>query len=97
MIDVSDRETPSARWGKARKHIDQRARVRSPTACDQHVLAGNDHAAPVDSGRDRAPYPGHRGGALTRRQGVKGRVRGGGSWIRTRDIPGMNRLLYHLS
>jgi len=22
---------------------------------------------------------------------------GGGSWIRTRDIPGMNRLLYHLS
>jgi hypothetical protein len=97
VIDVRDRETPSTRWGEARKHIEERARVGSPAARDQHVFAGNDDPAPVDSGGNRATDPSHRGGALTRRQGARCCVRGGGSWIRTRDIPGMNRLLYHLS
>ncbi len=36
----------------------------------------------------------HRGDALRRRQPVRRR---GGTWIRTRDIPGMSRVLYHLS
>ena len=56
-----------------------------------------DDTATIHRRRDRTSHARHGGRALTRRQWGERSPSGGGSWIRTRDIPGMNRLLYHLS
>ena len=97
MVDVNGGESPSPRWREAGERIEQCRRVGSSAARDEHVLAGDDHPAAVNRRRNRTPHPRNRCGALTRREAARGCWSGGGSWIRTRDIPGMNRLLYHLS
>jgi hypothetical protein len=97
VVDMRDGQAPCTRRRQPCERIEQGRGVRSSTAGDQHVLAGGDDPSPVRSGRDRPPHPRHRGCTLAWRQRAAVAGRGGGSWIRTRDIPGMNRVLYHLS
>lgn len=96
VIHVRHRETPAAWRGEPRHRVEERRRVRAAAAGDQDRLTGEQHTPPVGGGGDRAADPRHRGTALGRLEGPASSGCGG-SWTRTRDIPGMNRLLYHLS
>lgn len=102
MVDMGDLEPPASRRREPQERVEEGNGVRSSAARDEHGLARAKHLAAVGGGGDGASHPGDR-----RHTRSRGELRadalvavvacGGGSWIRTRDIPGMNRLLYHLS
>jgi hypothetical protein len=94
VVDVTDREANVPRWRKTRQCIEQCDRVGTTAARDEHRFATGNHVTTVEGRGHSAAHA--RGGShpLSRRQRAPVR---GGSWTRTRDIPGMNRLLYHLS
>ena len=97
VVDVSDAEPPTAGRSQPGERVEHRREVRPSAAGDKDRLSGRDDAATIGGDRDCTPDACDGGHALTWRQGPWSSGRGGGSWIRTRDIPGMNRLLYHLS
>ena len=94
MVDVDDVETPAAGRGQPGHGIAQGGRVRPAAAGDHHRLTGADDAAPIGGRGDGSTDPADGGHPLTGRELPGPR---GGTWGRTRDIPGMSRALYHLS
>ena len=94
MVDVDDVEAPAARRREPGQGVDQGGRVRPPAAGHHHGLPRAKDATTIGGGGGGTADAANLGDPLRRREPVRRR---GGTWIRTRDIPGMSRVLYHLS
>jgi hypothetical protein len=97
VVDMRDGQPPAAGWSQAGERVEQRCGIRAAAAGDENRLPRLQDASAVGGGGHCAAEAGHRGSPLLRRQRATVGGGGGGSWTRTRDIPGMNRVLYHLS